>query len=187
MLFLAAERGMRLLHRSGPAEGVSNRLAGAGFSESQFLDIEARRLEICRHPEPDLLEKKWDRALNRMDAIAQLCKKAGVRCAVVLIPDEFQVNDKVFEAARNTAGVGEADLILDHPQKRLRDFFAARGTPCLDLLPVFQRNPGAYAPRDTHWNVRGNHLAAEAIAHWLTNEGLIPVNHLAFGPPPPIP
>ncbi len=187
LLYLAAERGMRLLNRPSQAKNASDRLAGTGFSARQFLEIEARRLEVCRQPETELLEKKWERAMNRMDAIVQLCTKAGMRCAVVLIPDEFQVNDQVYEAARNRAGLVEADLILDHPQKRLRAFFATRGTPCLDLLPMFQRNAGSYAPRDTHWNARGNHLAAEAIARWLTTEGLVPVNHLASAPPPPIP
>ena len=187
LLYLAAERGLRLLNRPAQHSDGADRLAGAGFSESQFLDIEARRLEVCRSPEPEILKKKWERALARMDAIVQMCAAAGARCAVVLIPDEFQVDAGVREAARMRAGLTEADLEMDGPQKRLRDFLADRDTPCLDLLPVFQQNQNSYAPRDTHWNARGNHLAAEAIARWLSVEGLVPVNRLASAPPPPIP
>jgi hypothetical protein len=39
--------------------------------------------------------------------------------------------------------------------------------PCLDLQPAFAATPDTYAPRDTHWNARGNRLAAEHIAAWL--------------------
>ena len=187
LLYLAAERGQRLMNR--PSQGVQavDRLAGAGYSASQFQEIEARRLEICRTPESDLLEKKWGRALSRMSAIIKICAAAKIRCAVVLIPDEFQVDAAVLDSARNRAGIAETSLDIESPQKRVREFLASRHTPCLDLLPVLKQNRGAYAPRDTHWNVLGNRLAAEAISSWLRGEKLIPVSQLASVPPPPTP
>ena len=87
--------------------------------------------------------------------------------AVVLIPDEFQVEPHVLALALQEAGVRRAEVDLELPQRRLTTFFAERGVPCLDLLPAFAKVPDAYAPRDTHWNERGNQLAADTIAAWL--------------------
>ena len=184
LVYLAAERGQRLLKRPPQGAAVADRLAGAGYSQSQFQEIEARRLEICRTPESDLLEKKWERAFARLGAIVQICAANKIRCAVVLIPDEFQVDDGVLAAAKDRAGIAETSLDMEYPQKRAREFLASRHTPCLDLLPVLKQNRGAYAPRDTHWNILGNRLAAEAITRWLSVENLVPVNQLAFAPPP---
>jgi hypothetical protein len=41
-----------------------------------------------------------------------------------------------------------------------------RGIRSLDLLPAFRNSSAArlYKPRDSHWNIAGNRLAAEAIA-----------------------
>ena len=176
LLYLAAERGYRLLNRPSRGANAIDRLADAGYSLSQFQEIEARRLEICRTPQSDLIEKKWSRALSRMDAILKTCAEAGIPCAVVLIPDEFQVDEGVLEFARVRARMSETSLDNDYPQKRIREFLASRHTSYLDLLPVLKQNRGAYAPRDTHWNVLGNRLAADAISFWLNHERLIPVS-----------
>jgi hypothetical protein len=31
-------------------------------------------------------------------------------------------------------------------------------------------------PNDNHWNVLGNQMAGETIAHWLIEQGLVPNN-----------
>jgi SGNH hydrolase-like domain, acetyltransferase AlgX len=85
----------------------------------------------------------------------------------VLIPDEFQVNPAVLEAALREGGLDRGNLDLEGPQRRLTRFLAELGVPCLDLLPAFARVPATYAERDTHWNVRGNRLAAAEIASWV--------------------
>jgi hypothetical protein len=86
---------------------------------------------------------------------------------VVLIPDEFQVNPAVLADAITEAGVERGRVDVTLPQQRLVAFFGERGIPCLDLLPAFDGVAEAYAPCDTHWNVRGNRLAAERIREWL--------------------
>ena len=68
---------------------------------------------------------------------------------------------------RGDTGKNAREVDLQLPQRRLQAFFAARNAPCLDLLPAFYGQPDTYAPRDTHWNERGNELAASCIAKWL--------------------
>ena len=88
----------------------------------------------------------------------------------VLIPDEFQVHSDVLADALQETNLGHDEMDLDLPQLRLRAFCADRGVPCLDLKPFFDGVPDTYAFRDTHWNVQGNHLAAEKIAEWFSQE-----------------
>jgi hypothetical protein len=173
-VYLLLTRGWRLARerwwrsgetsRTGPA-----RLAGAtaGLSEESFREVEARRLEVCLHPPPPALERKWQRALDDLQAIIDDCREHDVPLRFVLIPDEFQVNPVVLADALPAATVDPHGLDLVWPQRRLLAFCAEREVACLDLMPAFAGVPDTYAPHDTHWNVHGNRLAAAELARWL--------------------
>jgi lysophospholipase L1-like esterase len=165
-LYLFGQRALYLVRERFRNEGEPP-ARGQGMSPETFREVEARRLAVCvKEPSP-ALEKKWQRTLEDLERIIAGCRQRGVPVAVVLIPDEFQVNAAVLGAALQEAGLAREQIDLDLPQRRLLEFFAQRGVPCLDLLPAFRTVPDTYAPRDTHWNVRGNHLAARHIAEWL--------------------
>jgi hypothetical protein len=171
-LYLLLTRGGRLAREewrqpAGPSANSPERLPPRGLAPQTFREVEARRLAVCLKRPPGSLGRKWRRALAHLDNIVAGCRRRGVPLAVVLIPDEFQVNPAVLTEALTEAGLTRQDLDLDLPQRRLAGFFAERGTPCLDLLPPFRGHTDTYAVRDTHWNVRGNRLAAERIAAWL--------------------
>ena len=51
------------------------------------------------------MEKKWQRALAHLERVVLDCRGHGVNLAVVLIPDEFQVNPAVL--ARPVEDSGE--------------------------------------------------------------------------------
>jgi hypothetical protein len=173
-LYLLATRGWRLWRertRMAEAQAMSepDRLAGHGLSPQAFLEVEARRLAICLKTPPANLEKKWQRALACLERIIRDCKQRRAPVAFVLIPDEFQVNPQVLSDALTAAGRRASDVDLSLPQRRLQEFFAAHQVPCLDLLPAFRNQPNTYAARDTHWNERGNALAAGCIGAWLAD------------------
>jgi hypothetical protein len=182
LFYLAIERGARVWRQARAPSANGDRLGGAGYSPDQFVEIEARRLEICHTPVDMGLEKKWARALERIEAMDQLCKSTHRRLAVVLIPDEFQVDEELRETARLKAGWQAGEILVDLPQTRLREFLSQRRIPCLDLLPTLKQSTGAYALRDTHWNALGNRVAASAIGDWLRSEQLVPVSRLASAP-----
>src|SRR5262249_38312875 len=171
-LYLFCRRGWRLLREESrgtarvPGE-VPDRLTAPALSEESFREVEARRLAVCRTPPTPAMEKKWGRALGELDRLVTDCRRRNIPVAFVLIPDEFQVNPAVLEVALRDAGAGRDGVDLELPQRRLRAFCGERGVPCLDLLGAFREVPDTYAPRDTHWNVRGNRLAADRIAEWL--------------------
>jgi len=165
----------------------NGRVTPIGLSEATFAEIEARRLEVCLKMAGPGLERKWQRALAYMDRMIEACRQRRVPLAFVLIPDEFQVNPAVLAVAIERAGRTASDVDLDLPQRRLAGFLADRSIPCLDLLPALRRSTATYAPRDTHWNMRGNHLAAREISTWLAAQPGLEINRLASWPPKPAP
>lgn len=170
-LYLLARRGGRLVRdrarRTTPAAAGGDRRLDGALSEATFREVEGRRLAVCLNPPSPSLEKKWTRALGSLEEIRMACAERHVPLAVVLIPDEFQVNPVVRAEALAAAGFDARQLDWMCPQRRLQTFFDERQVPCLDLLPRFAAESDTYAPRDTHWNRRGNHLAATVIAEWL--------------------
>jgi hypothetical protein len=174
LTYLLVSRGWRLA-REHWRKSDATRDAGAPavlpLSQKTFAEIEARRLEVCRVAPPASLERKWRRTLDDLGAIAADCRRHQVPCAFVLIPDEFQVNRTVLDEALALRGLTPSDVDLELPQRRLLDFCASRSIACLDLLPVFKGVMDTYAPRDTHWNAKGNRLAAQEVARWLAKLG----------------
>jgi hypothetical protein len=142
-------------------------LTAGVLSEENFREVEARRLAVCLRDPSGSLEKNWRRSLGWLQDIVDECHAHQVPLAVVLIPDEFQVNLTVLDKALTVAPWQREELELELPQRRLAAFFAGRGVPCLDLLPSFRGVPDTYAVRDTHWNVRGNRLAADCLTRWF--------------------
>jgi hypothetical protein len=176
-LYQLCARGWRLarerIRQGQPPPTAEDRLARPALSAQTFREIEARRIAVCVTPVPPVLERKWQRALGYLDRIIRECPSHKVPLVVVLIPDEFQANPHVRTEALATAALEPDAIDIDLPQRRLAGFFAERGIRCLDLLPVFRGVSQTYAPCDTHWNVRGNHLAADAIRRWLVSDSSI--------------
>jgi hypothetical protein len=137
------------------------------FTQDEFLEIERGRMKIVRRS----LDARRRRAYaHTFQALNEILLEVGDRLRIVLIPDEFQVNEALF---RSLAGGAESEFELERPQRVLREFLDERGVLYLDLLPVLreaERVERTYKPRDTHWNVRGNRVAGEAIADWLMSE-----------------
>lgn len=166
-LFLFLGRTYRVAAGGAPLRGAGH--AGPALAGESFAAIEGRRLAICLRDPPAGLEKKWRAALGYLEAIGAECRGRHTPVAFVLIPDELQTNPSVRDLALATTGLKAEQLDLEAPQRRLQAFCAARGWPCLDLLPAFRGQTDAYAPWDTHWNATGNRLASGALAPWLAS------------------
>jgi hypothetical protein len=136
----------------------------ATFDEASFLDVERDRIALCRRAPDAKTQRAWQVTLSILGHIAD---ETGPALRVAIIPDEYQVNDALF--ATLAAG-HESDFDREDPQRRLAAWCAERGVPCLDLLPALreaERDEHTYKPRDTHWNARGNRVAALCLAQWL--------------------
>ena len=88
----------------------------------------------------------------------------------MLIPDEFQVDEQLFEQLLAAAPHPQS-IQRELPQRRIRAHCAARGIAVLDLLPALRARAAAgervYHRRDTHWNAAGNRIGGEALGAWI--------------------
>jgi hypothetical protein len=145
------------------------------FDEGTFLRIEADRVRYTALRNP-VLGALYQRAFRQLDA---LHAELGDRLLVVVIPDEFQVNDALWERALDHAirtytdlspDEGRAAFARDLPQRKLAVWARRRGVRLLDLLPALraaEREARTYHLRDTHWNAHGNRVAGRLLAEAL--------------------
>ena len=137
------------------------------FTEEGFAGIEQRRARAACLPDrpPD-----WAALFDCLLEMRARC--APTPFAVLLIPDEFQVEDAVWEVAR--AGPDGERLDRDLPQRVLAGWLGEQDIPFVDLLPALRAVPPMadgkrhlYHLRDTHFNARGNAIAGEELARLL--------------------
>jgi hypothetical protein len=139
------------------------------LSEPFFLDIQAERTAVYKRSGP-LLPERLPRVMAWIDEIKAVCASNGIRLFVILIPDEVQLDRKLQARVLETHRIDKGELDFDLPNRRLGDELRARRIPYLDLLEPFRfrsREIRLYKPRDTHWNIAGNRLAAELLHRFL--------------------
>ena len=131
------------------------------FTEPAFLRIERERLEICNTRSPET-ERRFAAFFEALDLARRW---AGSKLLVLVIPDEFQVNDALYGQLRpDGAGLGPYDR--EYPQKRIVEWCRRNGVRVLDPLQALreaEREGRTYHLRDTHWNARGNRVAGQAL------------------------
>lgn len=147
------------------------------FHADAYVAIEAERLSLCLAAETGRFATRLGRVLETIDQLDARVRASGARLAVMLIPDEYQVDPQVFAAAARHAGSVPADYDLERPQRELGRALATRGVPVLDLLGPSRRaaaDAPLYLPRDTHWNTAGHRLAAAELARFVAERRLLP-------------
>lgn len=116
--------------------------------------------------------------------LAQEAGQAGAKLALVSVPFNVALYSDVeasFQRSVQQTIKAETGLDADPtlPNRTFSQLMAGRGLPVLDLHPLFLdylRAGGEplYWPADPHWNVNGNRVAAEMMAGWLVEQGLVP-------------
>ena len=137
------------------------------FGPEEFLRIETIRVAICRRSTDARISTRYRHTFALLRTLHQ---EIGSRLRVVVIPDEFQIDDELWASLTREA---PHDFDRERPNRELSAFLATLGVPVLDLLPAIraaaQTGP-TYKLRDGHWNQRGNAAAAQAISRWLADE-----------------
>jgi lysophospholipase L1-like esterase len=166
--------GWRLLRwmmweRSRSGEGA--------LPDDVFLEIEMQNLGVCRRKPSTYMQSCYDGTLALLDAMRIEADRQHIKLAVVLAPDQFQVDTALREQLFSRFHLDGNDYDLDRPQRVLRASLEGQSVPVLDLLPAFrvqETKEQLYLPRDTHWNARGNALAAREMYAFATERGLLP-------------
>ena len=139
-----------------------------GMSAPQYLRLEVHRALGACGPAPP----PWPALFETLRRMRAACRERGISFAVMVIPDEFQVEDGLWQQVQ--AELPGEPLDRDLPQRVLDTFCADERIPCLDLLPRLRAAPPLpdgkkhlYSLRDSHWNRRGNADAGAALAEFL--------------------
>lgn len=136
------------------------------FSEAKFSEIELLRARYIAVADA----QEFAFPLEDLGRIRDASR--GTRLLFMLIPDEFQVEDPLWNEILSNLSGHIPDR--DRPQRFVTDWLRANGIPFLDLLPVLRAVPPLadgkrhlYHLRDTHFNSRGNAIAGEALGRML--------------------
>ena len=134
------------------------------LSEEAFLRLETERARAVCLADPVSLSTAFESLLAMRDACGT------TPFGVLLIPDEFQVEDGLWERIQAADG---ARFERDRPQRLLGTWLQENGIPFLDLLGDLRAVPPdeegrrhLYHLRDTHFNARGNLVAGQALARF---------------------
>lgn len=132
------------------------------MGEETFAALAARNAYIGAANHPGVYERFFA-ALSNIESAA-----GDVPLAFLIIPDEYQVNDELWQAVVEK---NELPLQRDLPQVKIREWAEAGDRDIVDLLPLLlaeeplpdgQRH--LYHLRDSHFNARGNAIAGRALA-----------------------
>jgi len=122
-------------------------------------------------------DESVDEAVGAIERMATLCRRRGTGLAVILIPEETQVDPELqAELVASSELLRGRTMDFLRPNRILGERLDGLGIPFLDLYPVFAKAAAStqlYKPLDTHWNIAGNRLAAEEIAGFLHARGLV--------------
>lgn len=139
------------------------------FTDEAYVELEKSKSGIyLKRNEP--LAGEFRDALSHLELMKAVCERRGIRFTVILIPDEVQVSQSLQQKVVLTFGLSEKEFDFTLPNRWLAARLRERNIDYLDLLEDFRAASTIkrlYIPNDTHWNIRGNHLAAEIIQRYM--------------------
>ncbi len=140
------------------------------INPKKFLAIERERSLNFRKNNKDFLAK-LDWATSNLKRMKEVCSLRGAQFLVVIIPDEAQVSISLQKEVVGSYGaLAEEAFDFKFPNMLLGVRLREMNIPYIDLLDDFSALPESkrcYRPRDTHWNIAGNELAADFIFNKL--------------------
>ena len=137
------------------------------FDPATYLRVEASRSSIYLEEDQTWKNQLRD-TMFYLKEIQKICRSRRIDFEVVIIPDEVQVNHALQSQVRSTLpGDLQKKWNSSFPIDQLTAALRKEGVDYIDLHPAFveaSKTQTLYKPRDTHWNIAGNRLAA-AIIH----------------------
>lgn len=138
----------------------------ATLSEGRYLEVQRERIRIFDTTNSEFHERIV-KGIGYIKKIARIARNRNIELLVVLIPDEMQVHDDVLQ--RIVALIPNKDLAdfdIRHPNQLITEYLSRSGINVLDLLQPIRavNDERVYKLQDTHWNIKGNEVAAQSIA-----------------------
>jgi hypothetical protein len=107
-----------------------------------------------------------------LSQIQTICNEQNIDFIVVIIPDELQLNQDLQREVRDKfyPNIDTQKWDITFPNRSLANRLDKLGIYNLDLYEHFAQNASSrrlYKPRDSHWNIEGNRLAADLITRHI--------------------
>ena len=131
--------------------------------------MEIDRSYIFRKQDP-VFAKSLPEALRYLIEMKKICDERHIKLAVLLLPDSEQVDSQLQAKVVQRQNASPSDFDFTAPNRLLAAGLKQQDIEVLDLYDAFRVAASSavlYKPNDSHWNIAGNKLAAEAIATGL--------------------
>jgi len=115
------------------------------------------------------IEKHTSHAFEMILAMRNLCKEHGVKFSVVIIPQGFDVDNRIRETYLVLTDMKNAINHITLGVNSLISKLQAANIDVLDLYPVLRRE-GTYLNFDGHWSLLGNQITSEAVSGFILNK-----------------
>jgi hypothetical protein len=142
------------------------------LSKEFYLHVERVRLEFCNvaRMQRGEMQSKYAMAFDGIRRLQALLRERNIGMVVAMYPDEFQVNDALFDEIVAHDGLDRGDYDRYLIQKLVGAYAGSLGIPVIDMLEGFRRagrERELYLLRNTHWNPAGDALAADLLFEQL--------------------
>jgi hypothetical protein len=146
------------------------------FSEEAFMRIEKARLYFFEKRQMDEFNKSWNRNSGVLSKIIDWCNQRKTPLVIIIIPDQLQIDQKLFRTLIKKFNIPEKSIDLYYPNRQLVNFLVKKNVHYLDLTKPMQeaaKSKTLYLLRDTHWNHAGHELAGSMISEYLQKNHLL--------------
>jgi len=148
------------------------------FARQTYLNMVRGKLEFCNIAGLNSGERnpRINYILNGVSEMKTLLDSKKIKLIVGIYPDEYQVDEQLLNEVLTTFKLNKSDYDLECQQRILKKHLEANAIPYVDMREKFRqetiKHPGdkLYLLRDTHWNDRGNQLAADIWFDTLRQE-----------------
>lgn len=164
------------LERSQPR--LYNALARTGlWKPTRRMEI-SPELRVYMRSLPPEVKRAWEMTALILRALAQEVQAHAARLLVVYVPSRMEVSDRDWELTCLRYGINDRKWDRARVLGRLQEIASREAIPLLDLTPALRRASGLlsqpYYDYDSHWNARGQELAAREVERRLKQQGWVP-------------
>jgi lysophospholipase L1-like esterase len=147
-----------------------------------------------QEPKDENWKEAWEITEKLILKLREAVEKDGAKLVLVAVADKCSADPNPSGLLNEYAGITSPDYNPDYVATRLETFSKVNGIKFLSLSPHFRKyrdehqvpSPYFFFRNDQHWNPLGHRVAAEAVANYLVQEGLIPKGLMAeTGPKSP--
>ena len=141
------------------------------LSNATFMEIERHRLEVC-NSQGKQNEEAYDLIFKALD---YLNETVGEKLVLLLVPDEYQVNDSLWTDLLATVPDSKA-YRRELPQQKIIQHCQRHEIKYIDLLPILreaEKMQRTYHLRNTHFNAYGNKVVGSVLADVISHHEVV--------------